>query len=179
MLGSTPGKGKDKFLPLARYGPFMPGDYAGSFGGQITPQLQGAIFALAGVDWTGAPIRGPHGEKSSQERNAANAALAGASALIPGVGVADRVTGLGEHYVAGKTKKPSVVQGKNVWQGLKDIGNPRHEVGIKDTKGSGKKGKSHKRKTGRSAGPLPLGGGGSGKQLPLGGGGSSSKLPLG
>lgn len=147
MLGSRPGKGADKFVPLARYGPFLPGDYASSFGGQITPQLQGFLQALGGSDWTGAPIRGPHGEKASQERLIANALLAGGSALVPGVGIADRVTGLGAHYVQGKSKQPSVIQGKSVLQGLKDIGNPQRQVGIKDTKGSGT-GKSHKRKQG-------------------------------
>jgi hypothetical protein len=158
MMGSVPA-GK-KFVQIGRYTPFAPGEYASALGGQFLPALQSPQLNLTGVDWTGKEIKG-----ASQERLAALAALSGAEALIPGVGIANRTTGLGEHYLAGKTKKPSVVQGKDAAQALADMLNPIRPIG-EPSRG--------KRKAKRVR-AIPLGGAGRGV-IPLSGG--RRKIPL-
>jgi hypothetical protein len=157
MLGSYP-KGK-KFVPAARYAPFLPGDWSGSLAGQAWPQVIGAIQNLAGVDWTGKELPGGQGRRVS------NAALTEAEALIPGVSQADRITGLGAHYVRGQVRKPSVVQGKDIEQALLDVLNPVRPIG-EPSRG--------KRKAKRVR-AIPLGGAGRGV-IPLSGG--QAKIPL-
>lgn len=124
MLGSAPVGGK--YVPLGRYGPFLPGEYTSSVGGQLWPAFTGMLQNASGVDWTGRQLEGWAG---SQPGLAANAALTGASALIPGVSQLDRITGLGAHYVRGQEDKPSVVQGKDVRQALLDLLNPLKAIG--------------------------------------------------
>jgi len=158
---------KGRTVPLGRYGPFLPGEWATALGGQYTPFLQSSLQNLSGVDWTGEPFKGKKGGEVEQSRLAAIAALSLAEATIPGVGLANRTTGLGDRYLKGKDK-PSVVQGKSIPQALLDTINPARPVGASE-----KTSKKRKTKKKRKAGPLPLSGGGGG-----GGGGGSKLLPL-
>jgi hypothetical protein len=161
LMGSYPTKG-GKYVRVGRYMPTLPGDWPGAIGSQWYPQLAGALAQnlAAGVDWKGKEIPGGPGRRIS------NAALTEAEALIPLVGLADRATGLGEHYVRGQVKKPSVAQGKDLEQALVDMLNPLRGIGEP----------SRGRKKGRKpARAIPLGGAGRGA-IPLSGG--QAKIPL-
>lgn len=150
MLGSAP-SGK-KFIPVGRFSPFLPGEPISAAGGQFLPQFGGTMLNLAGADWKGQPIRGGQG------RLAANAALTLAETFTPLLSQADRVTGLGDRYVRGKTKKQSVVQGKPIGKGLLDLVNPIKPIGLADQK----KKKGAKPKAGGWSGSSPGGGWGGG-----------------
>lgn len=165
MLGSMPapaglpkslgGGDKSKFIPLGRFGPFLPGEPVSAAGGQVIPQFGGMLLNLAGADWTGQAIKGPHGGDASQPRLAANAFLTGLETFIPGLSQADRVSGLGEHYVRGKKQKQSVAQGKSIKQGLLDMLNPIKPVGASSTS-------TPRKKKARGGAVDILGGGGKG-----------------
>ena len=137
MMGAYP-KGKDKFVPVGRFGPFAGADVVGDIGSQIAPQYSGMLMNMAGVDWKGQKIPGGQG------RRAANVALTAGEALVPTVGVASRVTGLGEHYVRGKTKKPSIKQGKPIDKAVLEMLNPIRATSVPEYKRKTKR----KRKTG-------------------------------
>jgi hypothetical protein len=132
MLGSYPTK-SGGYIPAARFMPFLPGDWPGTIGGQVYPQIAGALMNLSGVDWKGNKIPGGPG------RQVSNAALTEAEALIPGVGVASRVSGLGD-IVRGKTDKPSVVKGdKTLGKAVLDVVNPVKPIGGSSSSSGGVK----------------------------------------
>lgn len=133
MLGAYP-KG-NRFVPVGRFGPFAPGDVTGAIGQQVLPQVVGPLENLAlGVDWTGRKIPGGQG------RQASNAALTLAETFVPLLSQVDRATGLGEHYVRGKKKKPSVRQGKSLPKGLLEQVNPIRSIGTTPQKKRKRKG---------------------------------------
>jgi hypothetical protein len=106
LMGSYPVKGGGR-VPVGKFGPFVPGEYAGAVAGQFSPVMQTLAMNLAGVDWKGTEIK-----NASQERLIGIGALGAGTALVPGVGPATAVTGLGEKYVYGK-KGAKAVTGKD------------------------------------------------------------------
>jgi hypothetical protein len=119
LMGAAP-RG-DRFVPAGRFGPFAPGDVVGSLGGQVYPQIAGALLNAAGVDWTGRKLPGGQG------RRASNVALTEAEALIPGVAQGARISGL-ENKVRGKKLPPG--EQKSAKQRAIDIVNPLRSIGV-------------------------------------------------
>jgi len=161
MLGATR-NAKGQPIPLARYGPFLPGEYAGALGGQYAPFLQSSLMNLSGVDWTGQQLKDRKGNPLSEDRKLAIALLSLGEATIPGLGLANRTTGLGDRYLKLKDK-PSILQGKSAVQGLLGTANPVRPIESKPRS-------KRKSKPGSGLGGGGLGGGGLGGSG-LGGGG--------
>ena len=58
LMGSYP-VGKNKFVPVGRFGPFASADLLGDVAGQVAPQYTSALLnAVGGVDWKGNKIKG-------------------------------------------------------------------------------------------------------------------------
>lgn len=151
LMGSLPvGKGHVRVGGMM---PFAPGDPIGDFASQVAPQMMGPLLNLMGVDWKMKQLPGGPGRRIS------NAVLSGAESLIPGVAQLDRISGLGAHYVQGKEKVPTILDGKPIGEGVKDVINPVRVVKGSDSRKTSKKRKA-KRKSGGAAGALKTGGGG-------------------
>lgn len=167
LLGGFPvGKG-DQVVRVARYTPFGVGaDPAGATADLALPQLMGPVKNLGGVDWKWQPMKHPgfKGREFNIGEKTARAATTAAESMIPGVGLAGRVTGVTGRYVD-KKDDPSVLQGKSVTKALAQEYNPLAPTAARPKKPKrGKKG-TVKLKLGGTGGKLPLGG--ASKKLPL------------
>jgi hypothetical protein len=138
LMGSYP-TGADSYLRLGRYTSFAPADPTGALGDLVTPQFAGVKEILHGHDFKGGDVKG---------NRALVAALTFLEAHVPGLGQADRVTGLGAHYV-NKGDEPTVLDGKDIPAALRREFDP-----LKSTKPTEPKGKGSTR---RAKGPYSSG----------------------